>query len=177
MTELNLPFGLLGWIEDHADEFDPPVSNKVVWSDRDLIFMVIRGPNARRDFHIDPYDEIFVQLRGAIRVDLMGVDGVRSERVIDQGEVMLVPGGTPHSPLRPVDTWGIVIERPRPEGVLDQLVWFCEDCGLELHRTEFHVADLESELSAAIEDYNRDDRLRTCSRCGHVQPVPTEFTL
>ena len=177
MSELGLPFGLRDWIDEHADEFDPPVSNKVVWADRDLIFMVIRGPNARNDFHIDPYDEIFVQLRGSIRVDIISDGGVREQRMVGEGEIMLVPGGTPHAPLRPADTWGVVIERPRPEGVLDQLVWFCQDCGLELYRTEFHVGDIESELSTAIESFNRDEQLRSCSRCGHVEPVPAEFEL
>ncbi len=34
--------------------------------DSDFIFQIIKGPNARNDFHIDPYDEIFYQLSGDI---------------------------------------------------------------------------------------------------------------
>ncbi|MCH9802555.1 3-hydroxyanthranilate 3,4-dioxygenase, partial [bacterium] len=72
------PLDLQQWITDNADAFEPPVSNKVVWKDSDQIFMVIRGPNARSDFHIDPFDEVFMQLKGSIRLDLM-IDGKRLE--------------------------------------------------------------------------------------------------
>jgi len=177
VSELNVPFDLMEWIEDHAADFEPPVSNKVVWSDRDLVFMIVGGPNARNDFHIDPYDEIFMQLRGDIRVDLIDHDDIRHERRVAQGEVMLVPAETPHSPRRPAGSWGLVIERPRPPGVLDELAWFCDDCGLELHRSSFHVSDIETELAAAIGRFNRDESLRTCKRCESLQAVPEDFVL
>lgn len=168
------PLDLHQWIADNAAAFAPPVSNKVVWADSDQIFMVIRGPNARRDFHIDPFDEVFMQLRGSIRVDLM-IDGRREEHWIHEGQVMLVPANVPHSPLRPVDTWGVVIERPRDDDQFDSLVWFCDVCGLETHRVTFHLRNIETELAAAMGAYNSDETLRTCPD-GHVNPIPTTFT-
>jgi hypothetical protein len=33
-----------------------------------------------------------------------------------------------------------------------------------------HVADIERELKAAIEGFDASLELRTCSRCGYVQP-------
>jgi hypothetical protein len=40
-----------------------------------------------------------------------------------------------------------------------------------------HVADIESELRLAIQRFDASVELRTCRRCGHVQPerpsVPT----
>jgi hypothetical protein len=33
-----------------------------------------------------------------------------------------------------------------------------------------HVVDIERELKAAIERFDADRALRTCSACGHVQP-------
>ena len=168
------PLDLHQWIADNADAFEPPVSNKVVWQDSDQIFMVIRGPNARSDFHIDPFDEVFMQLKGSIRLDLM-VQGQRQEHWIHEGQVMLVPANVPHSPQRPADTWGVVIERPRADDQYDSLVWFCDVCGQETHRVTFHVRDIETELAAAMLNYNNSELLRTCPN-GHVNPIPPTFT-
>jgi hypothetical protein len=33
-----------------------------------------------------------------------------------------------------------------------------------------HVADIERELKAAIEGFDASPELRTCRRCGHIQP-------
>ena len=178
MTERNdspraEPFNLFGWITENSAAFEPPVSNKQVWRDSDHIFMVIRGPNARSDFHVDPFDEIFMQLRGSVRVDLM-IDGERISRWIHEGEVMLVPAFMPHSPLRPADTWGLVIERPRAPDELDALVWYCDICGEEFRRVEFAMADIEVQLGDALRNYNSDESARTCHN-GHLNPVPESF--
>ena len=169
-----LPFNLRQWIDERLDTFNPPVSNRVVWRERDHIFMVIRGPNARSDFHIDPYDEIFLQLEGSIRVDLID-NGKRISRWVREGELLLVPANMAHSPQRPAGSWGLVIERPREPGELDALVWFCETCDEPHHRLDFELHDIEAELTQAFHHYNQSEVLRTCSN-GHVNPVPSEFT-
>ena len=66
------------WIEDNRESFEPPVGNKVVWEDSQYTAMVIRGPNARRDFHVDPSDEIFYQLKGDIVVEHLDRDARRA---------------------------------------------------------------------------------------------------
>jgi len=58
------PLNLWKFIEEHKDQLKPPVNNKVVWKDSELMFMVLGGPNKRRDFHVDPSEEIFYQLKG-----------------------------------------------------------------------------------------------------------------
>lgn len=175
MSPVNVPFNLLEWIDEHRAEFEGPVSNKVVWADSDFIYMVIRGPNARNDFHVDPGDEIFMQLRGDVRVDIIDDAGVRHERRIREGEVMLVPGGTPHAPLRPADTWGLVIERPRAADEVDELRWYCDCCGALVHSESLHMADIETQLRAALERVNASVELRTCAECGCVVPLPEPF--
>ena len=64
-------FNLWQWIEENRASFEPPVGNKVIWEDSQFTAMVVRGPNARRDFHVDPSDEIFYMLRGAMRLEYM----------------------------------------------------------------------------------------------------------
>jgi 3-hydroxyanthranilate 3,4-dioxygenase len=160
-------FDLWRWIEENRAAFEPPVGNKVIWEDSQFTAMVVRGPNARRDFHVDPSDEIFYMLRGAMRLEFME-DGRRHERIIREGEMCLLPARVPHSPHRPADTWGLVIEVKRRADQTESLLWFCDRCHRSLHQVTMHVADIERELKAAIEHFDGSVTLRTCGACGHV---------
>ena len=162
-------FNLWQWVAEHRHAFEPPVGNKVVWEDSQFTAMIIRGPNARRDFHIDPSDEIFYMLRGDMVLEYME-SGHRREQVIREGELLLVPAFTPHSPHRPADTWGLVVEVKRTPDQTESLLWYCDRCDAQLHAVTMHVADIEKELRAAIEQFDASVELRTCRSCGHVQP-------
>jgi 3-hydroxyanthranilate 3,4-dioxygenase len=170
MPEL-APLHLMQWIRDHASQFRPPVANKEVFPESEFIFQIVRGPNARNDFHVDPGDEIFYQLRGDITVRCME-GGAPRDIPVREGEVLLCRAGTPHCPIRPPDTWGLVIERKRRADELDALVWFCERCHGPLHRVSFRCADIETALTELIRDFNASPTLRTCRSCGTVLPVP-----
>ena len=161
-------FDLWKWIGDNREAFEPPVGNKVIWEDSQFTAMIVRGPNARRDFHVDPSDEIFYMLRGDMVLEYME-DG-RREQVIRQGEMLLVPARMPHSPHRPADTWGLVVEVKRKPDETESLLWFCERCDARLHVVTMHVADIERELKTAIEHFDASVALRTCRGCGYVQP-------
>src|SRR5919202_1064868 len=108
-----IPRDLWQWIEENRASFAPPVGNKVIWEDSQFTAMVIRGPNARRDFHDDPSDEIFYQLEGAMTLEYIDAQGQRQNSVIHAGELFLAPAHVPHAPHRPADTWGLVVERKR----------------------------------------------------------------
>ena len=161
---------LWDWIEENRSSFEPPVGNKVIWEDSQFIAMIIRGPNARRDFHIDPSDEIFYQLKGNIVLEYMDQDGRRQNTTIREGELLLTPANVPHSPHRPADSWGLVIERKRGPQDSETLLWVCDKCDAELHRVTMSAMDIERDLRAAIMTFDASQDLRTCGRCGHVQP-------
>jgi 3-hydroxyanthranilate 3,4-dioxygenase len=162
-------FGLWKWIEEHRQAFEPPVGNKVIWEDSQFPAMVIRGPNARRDFHVDPSDEIFFMLKGDMTLEYLE-HGRRRTAVIREGEMLLVPALTPHAPHRPAETWGLVVEIKRTGAESESLVWFCERCDTELHEVTMHAADIEKDLKHAIERFDTSRELRRCRACGHVQP-------
>ena len=162
--------GLWRWIEENRASFEPPVGNKVLWEDSQFTAMVIRGPNRRRDFHDDPSDEIFFMLKGDMTLEYIGESGRRQTAIIREGEMLLVPAHTPHSPHRPSDTWGLVIERKRGAGDEESLLWYCERCDAELHRLTMTAMDIERDLRAAIEAFDASAHLRTCRHCNHVQP-------
>lgn len=114
VTRLNgLPFNLEQWIAREMQGDMGSVGNKEVFKHSDFIFMIVKGPNARNDYHIDPYDEIFYQLKGTVQVGLIGGDGNPTVAEIHEVEVLLVSANTPHSPRRPPETLGLVVERPR----------------------------------------------------------------
>jgi 3-hydroxyanthranilate 3,4-dioxygenase len=167
-----VPFNLATWIA-HAMSGDMgAVGNKEVFRHADFIFMIVKGPNRRNDFHIDPYDEIFYQLKGTIYVKHRNAAGSAQVSEVHEGEVMIITAGTPHLPIRPPDTIGLVVERPRAPGEQDGIVWYCEACGQVLHHLELDCQDIERHLQQALAAFHANLALRTCAHCGSVLPDP-----
>jgi 3-hydroxyanthranilate 3,4-dioxygenase len=98
-NKLIAPFGLQSWIDEQLPRALGAVGNKEVFKGSDFIFQIIKGPNARNDFHIDPWDEIFYQLHGHIFLHLIE-DGDEKRIRIGEGEVFLLPKNIYHSPRR-----------------------------------------------------------------------------
>lgn len=164
-----VPLDLMKWIDDHADVLRPPVGNAQIWSDGEFIVTVVGGPNARTDYHDDPGDEFFYQLRGDMTLRV--IDGGKPADVpIREGEVLMLPAHVRHSPQRPADTVGLVIERVRRPGELDAFEWYCERCDERVHRREVEVTDLVRDLPPVFDEYYADPGLRVCSACGHENP-------
>ena len=63
------PFHLMQWVEDHREDLRPPVANKQIWREADMIVMIVGGGNQRNDYHDDPREEFFYQIKG--HMDLM----------------------------------------------------------------------------------------------------------
>jgi 3-hydroxyanthranilate 3,4-dioxygenase len=174
VAEVLKPFNLMGWIEENRPQFNKPVGNHVMWKEGTEFIAFCSGANARNDFHINPGDEIFFQIQGDIRVDLI-LDGKRVVNEVREGEILLVPSWVPHAPRRPEGTWGLVVERHRAPNELDSFVWFCENCANKLHEVQFHLKDIEGQVERVLTDVNDDEALRTCDSCGTVLPVYSEF--
>ena len=86
--------------------------------------------------------------------------------VIREGEIFLLPSMIPHSPQRPADTVGLVIEHKRADGAEDGLRWYCESCNEVLYEEFFYMTDIVGQLGAAIRKFTESDELRTCGNCG-----------
>lgn len=167
-----IPLSLAGWIEANRKELQPPVGNKCLYRGEDLIVMAVGGPNARKDYHIDPYEEFFHQLEGDLLLKVL-VDGKPRDLVVREGETLLLPRLVPHSPRRGPGTLGLVIERPRRPEDEDGFLWACEKCGHPLHEIRLPVSDLETQLKEAFDAFwSGNPALRTCSCCGAVMEPP-----
>src|SRR5713226_306602 len=173
MAELLKAFNLKGWIDEHRDQLKPPVGAEMIWKDSQFIVMIIGGPNARRDFHIDPGDEFFYQLEGDMVLEYIDGEGKRHCESIREGDVFLVPANTPHSPQRPANTVGLVVERVREANEPEGFAWYCERCDAKLYELSRGEEDVLLKLRKVSQEFNASEALRTCKACSYVQPVPT----
>ena len=82
--------------------------------------------------------------------------------------ITLIPPGLPHSPQRPANTVGLVIERTRRAGELDGFQWYCEHCGHRLYEEFFPLTDIEKQFPPVFERFFASAAKRTCGRCGKV---------
>jgi len=173
MAEPLRAFNLKHWIDDHRSLLRPPVGAEMIWKDSQFMIMIIGGPNARRDFHIDPRDEFFYQLEGDMVLEYIDGKGKRQRETIREGEVLLLPAHTPHSPQRPANTVGLVVEPVRSPEEPEGYAWYCERCDAKLYELSRGEEDILADLRKVAEKFNASEALRTCKDCGYVQPVPT----
>ncbi len=161
------PFNLQEWIAAHRDELRPPVANKMVWEDSDMIVMIIGGGNERTDYHDDPRPEFFHQITGDMNLKIWDGPGEEPRDMpIREGDVFMLPPHVRHSPQRPdPDSVGLVVEYARPEGVLDGFEWVCRNCANVVHRVEVQVKNIVTDLPPLFEAFYASDAARTCPVC------------
>lgn len=169
------PVHLESWIEHHRSQLKPPVGNKAIWRDeRETIVMIVGGPNARNDYHVNATEEFFLQIKGDMSLPIIHPDGRRETIIIREGEVYLLPANIPHSPRRPAGTIGLVLELKRPEGAVDTLQWYCDACDRLVFEKVFALENIAVDLKTIMEKFWSDESLRTCSHCGAVVQHPGE---
>lgn len=154
MSKLVQPLNFQKWIEEHRHLLKPPVGNKVVWKDADIIVMVVGGPNSRTDYHYNETPEFFYQIEGDIVLKVIE-DGEKKNIHIKEGEIFLLPPKIPHSPQRGANTVGLVIEYPRPKGVKDKLQWYADDSVNLVYEEEFMLDNIETDMPAIFDRYKR----------------------
>ena len=171
MMDILSTYHLKRWVEENKNYFNPPFrTNRLIVSHKDFLVMILRGPNTRLDFHIEPGDEFFYQIEGDMELHLKPAGERRQVVNIREGEIFVSPGGVPHSPRRFENTWGLVIERKRRAEEKEEFAWFCEKCDeLVLSRT-MNQDNIPAQVSAVYEEFNGNEKLRTCRACGYVFP-------
>lgn len=163
-------FNFNAWIDEHKHLLKPPVGNQQVWENADLMVTVVGGPNKRTDYHDDPVEEFFYQLKGDMVLKLY--DGEEFYDVpIREGDIFLLPPHMRHSPQRPQEgSIGLVIEPKRPAGAHDAIEWYCFDCGMRVHRAELLLESIVRDLPPVYQAFYASQEARTCPECGTVHP-------
>lgn len=161
MKAINLP----NWIKDNEHLLKPPVGNQTIWKDRDFIVMIIKGPNNRKDYHVNSGEEFFYQLKGSINLKVV-VNGKFEIVTINEGDIFLLPANTPHSPQRPEGTLGMVIEKKRQDFELDAFMWFCDNCQQKLYEEKFYLSDIVTQFPPIFNRFYKS-KLNKCTNCGY----------
>src|SRR5437763_9957958 len=159
-------FNLKRLIDDPRNLLRPPVGDEMIWKASQFMVMIIGGPNARRDFHINPGDEFFYQLEGNIVLEYIDGSGKRRGEAIREGDVLLLPARIPHSAQRPANSVGLVVERLREASEAESYAWHCERCDRKLYELTRGEADLLNDLRRVATEFNASEALRTCKACG-----------
>lgn len=172
------PLNLPKWLSENSHLLQPPINNYCVYNDP-VTVMIVGGPNARTDYHINETAEWFYQYKGPLLLKTIDTDASGNEKfrdiVVNEGDMFLLPPNTPHNPVRFADTVGVVLEQPRPEGSLDRLRWYCQNCGTKVNEEAFPCTDLGTQIKAAVNAFKEDTEKRTCKKCGtlcQVSPDP-----
>jgi len=185
-----MPLNIPKWLEENSHLLKPPVNNYCVYN-KDMTVMIVGGPNARSDFHINTTPEFFYQYRGSMVLRIVESIPTSSSPTstipstttafrdipIREGELFLLPPNTPHNPIRFADTVGIVVEQPRPAGSEDTLRWYCQDCSAVVHEASFHCVDLGSQIKEAVGAFVVDKEARKCGACGALCDTVPEGVL
>ena len=174
-TKIPPPFNLQDWINKNRHILKPPVGNKNLYVDAgDFIVMIVAGPNARKDYHYNETEELFFQLEGDIVVKTQQ-NKKMVEVKIKEGEMFLLPAKIPHSPVRPKDSIGLVIERKRDKNDKDGLMWFSETANELLYEEYFHLTNIEKDFLPVFKRFYSNKKLRTCPKTGEVMEVDPRF--
>lgn len=135
--------------------------------------MVVGGPNTRVDFHDDPVEEWFYQIKGDMVLKI-AENGEIFDVPIREGEVFLMPPRTRHAPQRPQEgSIGIVVEAPRLPGMMEGFEWYCFECKHLVHRVEVSLADpsgIVTALPKVYDAFHSDEEARKCPNCGTLHP-------
>ncbi len=166
------PFNFKNWIEENKHLLKPPVGNQCVYTEAEnFIVMVVGGPNSRKDYHYNESEEFFHQLEGDIILKIME-DGKPVDIHINEGDIFLLPPKVPHSPRRPANTVGLVMEKVRDANDTDGFMWFCEECNEKIYEEKFHLKDIVTQLPPIMERFYSSVENRTCKKCNAVMEPP-----
>ncbi|CAI4216459.1 unnamed protein product [Parascedosporium putredinis] len=140
---------MLNELEENSHLLQPPVNNYCVYNDHCTV-MIVGGPNARTDYHINETPEWFYQYKGAMMLKVVD-DGVFRDIIIREGDMFLLPQ---HA------------AQPRA---------LRRHCCAIVHEASFHCTNLGTQIKQGVEDFKESTEARTCKQCGTLadwKPAP-----
>lgn len=159
-------FDLPEWIKSTRN--NPEVRFRTIWENSDFWAFLTRGPNSRKEFHINPFDEIFFQIEGEVDLYYMKPDGRHALTILKPGELFLMPTPVPHSARRGEGSWTYLVERKRGPDTTERWIWYCDNCDGQLYEVSEPSGGQAAVVAEGLAALREDSKLRTCSRCAHL---------
>lgn len=171
------PVDLLNFIEKNKRLLKPPVCNSIFFNGALLKIMLIGGPNERDDYHLQSGEELFLQIRGNMDLNIMDSD-IQKQLSIPEDHMMLLPSLIPHSPQRYLDTIGMVFERSHFENEMeDSLIWYQPDeGGAILYKESFFCHNLGTQLKPIIERFHQSNEYQHYYKSNRLVPKVDEIS-
>jgi 3-hydroxyanthranilate 3,4-dioxygenase len=168
-TEGPTSFNLMKWIAENPDKLKPPLAANTVFRQEDFMVTVVGGPNARTDYHVNPTEEFFFQIKGDVAIRIQH-NGKPHDVRLPEGSIYLLPANVPHAPMRGPNTVGLIVERIRKNGMTDTHRWYCEKCNNVLFDKTVRIEILERDMPPVFEAYYGNPDNQVCKKCGHRNP-------
>ena len=111
-------FNLQKWIDENRADWG---QRRVIWRDSDFIAFVTRGPNRRKDYHINPGDEIFYQLEGELKLHYLK-DNKQNIALLQPGDIFLLCSDGLSNAVDDVDVEKILLGCEDPERNCQDLI-------------------------------------------------------
>jgi 3-hydroxyanthranilate 3,4-dioxygenase len=159
-------FNLMQWIAENPDKLKPPLGAKTVFREDDFMVTVVGGPNARTDYHVNPTEEFFFQIKGDVAIRIQH-NGKPHDVELPEGSIYLLPANVPHAPSRGPNTVGLIVERIRKNGMTDTHRWYCEKCNDVLFEKTVRIEILERDMPPVFDAYYGNPDNQVCKKCGH----------
>ncbi len=170
---LGLPLNLKNWLAENRRALKPPfVDGRLVENASDFVVSMASGPSRRKDYHVSPHEELFLQLEGELALWVRDDDGAVHEVTVGAGDLFALPANVPHSPQRPEGSVGVVIERRRRKAEDDTLRFYCDRCNCTVYEEGFSLDEVHEQVADILERFWDDATLRTCRKCGTVVQPP-----
>lgn len=175
---LGLPLNLKSWLEENRRHLKPPMGEaRLLESTADFVVSMVSGPSRRKDYHVSPSEELFLQLEGELALWIRDDDGNVHEVSVGAGELFALPANVPHSPQRPEGSVGLVFERRRGGAEDDTLRFYCDRCNHAVFEEGFSLEQASDDLADILDRFWDDATLRTCRKCGAVVQPPSKGDL
>jgi 3-hydroxyanthranilate 3,4-dioxygenase len=121
-------------------------------------------------FLVSEADQVLIQMAGRGEVIFMG-DAVERMTLVP-GDTVYVPAGLPSRLIPDGENLQLRLKAEPPSR--EAVVWYCPRCTQVVHSREVAVGIVQGQYWQAVQEFNADERLRTCGGCSAVHP-PVEL--
>jgi hypothetical protein len=125
-----------------------------------------RNRVAQPFFVVNEDDQVLIQMAGEGELELREVDPDRMPLV--PGDTVYIPAGVPSRVVPRGESLQIRLKAEPPGR--EAVAWYCGGCGALVCSREIGKGIVQQEYWDAVQAFNGDAGLRTCSACGVVHP-------